>query len=151
MYKRKKGFTLVEISISLTILSLLITIFAQGFNYFTCIKDNIVIKQEINKIHSFLMLGKSMCKEKNEYGTISYDEINNKLLYERGNNLDENSKIVEIFKSIKIENINTKAGIININDKGAIITPCTIKIKDSRGLEHKITINIGGGTIDVKE
>lgn len=151
MYKRKRGFTLIEVSVCLAILSLMITIFAHGFNYFICIKDNIVIKEDINKIHSFLMLGKSICKEKGEFGSISYDEENNRLLYETNNELDKNYKIIENLKNVKIQSINSKAKIISINDKGAITTPCTIKIKDSRDVEHRITINIGGATIDVKE
>ena len=40
MYKKKRGFTLVETSIYLSILAVVLTIFLQSFNFLKAIKDN---------------------------------------------------------------------------------------------------------------
>ena len=50
MYKKKRGFTLVETSIYLSILAVVLTIFLQSFNFLKAIKDNIIIEKDINKI-----------------------------------------------------------------------------------------------------
>ena len=152
MYKKKRGFTLVETSIYLSILAVVLTIFLQSFNFLKSIKDNI-IEKDINKIHSFLMLGKSISKEKEVGGKIEYDEEKKVLLYKTRYSFDERDEQVSVSESLEnvtIENINGKAKSLLINEKGSITTPCTISIKDNRGIEHKITINIGG-SIDVKE
>lgn len=153
MYKKKKGFTLVETSVYLSILSIVIMIFIQGFSFLKSIKDNIIIEKDISKIHSFLTLGKSTSKEKGIKGRISYDEDKNMLFYEEVSLNEEKGEVnlSESLENVRIESINGKAGSLLINEKGSITTPCTISIKDSRNVEHKITINIGGGTIDVKE
>lgn len=154
MYKKKRGFTLVETSVYLSILAVVLTIFLQSFSFLKAIKDNIVIEKDINKIHSFLMIGKSISKEKAASGKISYHKEENSLLYEVTSPLDEETEKVNIsenLENVTIQNINGKANSLLINEKGSITTPCTITIKDSRDIEHKITINIGGGTIDVKE
>ncbi|MDO4535326.1 MAG: prepilin-type N-terminal cleavage/methylation domain-containing protein [Clostridium perfringens] len=154
MYKKKKGFTLVEVSVYLSVLSIVIVIFIQGFSFLKVIKDNIIIEKDINKIHSFLTLGKSMSKEKGVKGKISYDKEENILLYGIIYPLNENIEEIilsESLENVKIESINGKANSLLINENGSITTPCTIAIKDSREVEHKITINIGGGTIDIKE
>lgn len=154
MYKKKRGFTLVETSIYLSILAVVLTIFLQSFNFLKAIKDNIIIEKDINKIHLFLMLGKSISKEKEVGGKIEYDEEKKVLLYKTRYSFDERDEQVSVSESLEnvtIENINGKAKSLLINEKGSITTPCTISIKDNRGIEHKITINIGGGSIDVKE
>lgn len=153
MYKKKRGFTLVETSVYLSILSIVIAIFIQGFSFLKTIKDNIIIEKDINKIHSFLTLGKSISKEKEIRRRISYNKNENLLFYEIDSSDEKIEKIIlsESLENVKIESINGKAGSLLIDKKGSITTPCTITIKDSRGVEHKITINIGGGTIDVKE
>lgn len=154
MYKKKRGFTLVEVSVYLSILAIVSAIFLQSFSFLRTIKDNIIIETDINKIHSFLTLGKSISKKKVVSGKISYNKEENSLLYEVTSTLDKNDEKVNIsekLENVKIESINGKAGYLLVNEKGSITTPCTITIKDSRGIEHKITINIGGGTIDVKE
>lgn len=151
MYKKKKGFTLVETSVYLSILSIIILIFIQGFSFLKTIKDNIIIESDINKIHSFLTLGKAISKERGIKGRISYDE--NTLFYGIYASNEKNEEIIlsESLENVSVGGISGKAGSLLINEKGSITTPCTISIKDSRGVEHKITINIGGGTIDVKE
>ncbi len=154
MYKKKKGFTLVETIAYLSILSIVTMIFIQGFSFLKTIKDNIIIEKDINKIHSFLTLGKSISKEKGRRGRISYDKNENTLFYEEIYSSDErNEKITlsESLENVKIESIREGSDFLLINEKGSITTPCTISIKDSREVKHKITINIGGGTIDVKE
>lgn len=154
MYKKKNGFTLVEVSVYLSILAVVLTIFLQSFNFLKTIKDNIIIEKDINKIHSFLTLGKSISKERKATGKISYNEEKNILLYEATYFLNEEIQKVNIsenLENVEIKSINGNVGSLLINDKGLITTPCTIAIKDSRDIEHKITISIGGGTIDVKE
>ena len=100
------------------------------------------------------MLGKSISKEKEVGGKIEYDEEKKVLLYKTRYSFDERDEQVSVSESLEnvtIESINGKAKSLLINEKGSITTPCTISIKDNRGIEHKITINIGGGSIDVKE
>lgn len=154
MYKKKRGFTLVETSVYLSILAVILTIFLQSFSFLKTIKDNIIIERDINKIHSFLMLGKSISKEKVVSGKINYNEEENSLLYEAIYYLGGEAKKINIsekLEKVKIVNMRGEANSLLINEKGSITTPCTISIKDSRDVENKITINIGGGTIDVKE
>ncbi len=101
MYKKKRGFTLVETSIYLSILAVVLTIFLQSFNFLKAIKDNIIIEKDINKIHSFLMLGKSISKEKEVGGKIEYDEEKKVLLYKTRYSFDERDEQVSVSESLE--------------------------------------------------
>lgn len=142
MYKKKKGFTLGEVIIYLGITSLILAI-PTSFILITERAYELKVESEINKIHDFLMEAKQLSIKDNSYGKITFDNLENTLIY--GNKISHSFLKLE---AVKVS--NNMDNIINISDMGMINKAGTIFITDKNNNQRKITIVPGIWKINVK-
>lgn len=142
MYKKKKGFTLAELIIYLGVTSLILALPTS----FMLIKEsayNLKVESEINAIHDFLMEAKQLSRKDNSYGEITFDNLENTLIY--------SNKISHSFLKLEAVKVtNNMNNIIAISNMGMINNAGTILITDKNNNQRKITITVGLGKINVK-
>lgn len=146
----KKGITLIELIISLSIISIMTSIV---FLSFSCYKDyKIHINKEYysNVIIDFINNSREYCREKRVRGSIYIDFCENSFTFRV-----ENKKIDEVNfpKDIDLTyavfgNGNTK---ISINNEGEVTTAGTLEFVDGKGEKHKITISVVTSYVRIKE
>lgn len=142
MYKIKKGFTISEIIIYLSITSLVLALPTS----FMIIKERgyeLKVENEINAVHDFLIQSKQFSKKYNSSGEIIFDNLENKLIYQNK---------VKTY-SLKLEAVklnNNMNNVISISDMGMIKNAGTIVFIDKNDKQKELTITVGIGKINIK-
>lgn len=145
--KRKRGFTLIELIIVMSIISSMAIVVNVNRKGFSTVTNNIDYKMCNNSIINFINTSKQQSREYNSLGNILFSKSNNNLV------LYSNAKKVKEYnlpKGFKIRNINAQNNRIYINNKGLIQDACTFTYEDRKGETHKITICVGTGHVQVK-
>lgn len=144
MYKhnKKSGFTLVEVVIYLGVLMLLLALPTS----FLLVKNKIYslkVQKEINDVHSFLIESRQLSRNKNVYGKIMFDILDNRISYTSKYDYSE----IKLVANSIYTNMNSG---INISDGGRIDTAGTITLTGKGGEINKITIEVSTGKINIK-
>lgn len=150
---KRRGTTLIEISVVLGLLSILLLIGVKGFGVYKRIIYDIQIKQSLYDIEDTLSYGKEYCynnsKEGDYYLEKSEDSLN--VIFKCGDNKIRETTLPSSIKLAEDEwmtGISSK--VLSISNDG-YIKPETINFKDEKGARYKITIRPGGNIITVKE
>jgi prepilin-type N-terminal cleavage/methylation domain-containing protein len=143
---KKDGFTLIETTISIFILTVLLSV---GMSQST-FGNNLAYSMEkaacVYEIQNILSYGKAMCKEKNKYGKIVIDSSKNEIRFIEG--WDNIEKIVKLPTEIIIIN---KYKSIQITSEGKIAQGITIELIDKYRERQDITISVGVDLITIKD
>lgn len=142
----KKGFTLIELIIVISILSIIFSYSLVSLGAISNLENKIDVDIFDNKLLCFINRSKVYCREKQVGGDIGFN-LNRR-------NITFNNGIQEIFKMDFPENFDivssTNRHIITINDRGIVKNACSIKFKDRKGNMHCITICVGSFYAEVK-
>ena len=142
----KKGYTLIEIIITLSIIAILTSIISLGSNYYKKTADKIKNQAILTEVKTFLSFAKSYCREKGESGEIFIDE---KGKYIKLICFTKEVKSINFYDDFSIgSNSDNK---IVIDSEGVIIKSGTISIYRCGKYIGRITIDVGVGTIRVYE
>lgn len=142
---KKDGFTLIEVVVSLFILSILfgtgISLGKLGGNIYY----DINIDSYIYEVQNLLSYGKAVCNEKNQYGKFNINTRTNEIAFIAG--WDKIEKIIALPKDIKFQkNLN-----VFVTPEGKIEQGNTITLIDKNGDKYEITIRVGVDLIVIKE
>jgi prepilin-type N-terminal cleavage/methylation domain-containing protein len=172
MQKRDKGVTLIELIITLSLLSILLSFSLLSINSLKNYENNIDIDYCNNSILGLIDNSKLYCKKENSSGYIQFDLVSNEITFycysKQGQKAQQAQKIEKYIlpRKFTIYNINSEYNRIRISINGMIIDgtgidgmttnsvttdSCTITFKDSRNSLHKITIRVGTNYVEVKE
>lgn len=143
---RKYGFTLIEIVVSIFILTILFSLCLSLSKFKKNLSDDIENTGYIYEIQNLLSYGKAVCKEKNKYGKITVKASENEIRFIEG--LDNIEKIIKLPKEIKI--INNDISVL-ITPDGKISKGNTIKLIDECRRRQDITIGVGVDLIVIKD
>nr|WP_254903552.1 prepilin-type N-terminal cleavage/methylation domain-containing protein [Clostridium tyrobutyricum] len=143
---KKSGFTLIELMIVISIISVIFSFSLIKFNGFNSLKDRIYVDELNNKILSFIVKSKMYCKDRDSSGYIRFDQNNNNIIYY--NNLTRVYKM-NLPEEFKLS-INTEDNKVHINNDGMIQNAFSIKFQDGKGEMHCITVNVGTFYADIK-
>ena len=162
MQERYKGVTLIELIITLSLLSILLSFSFISINSLKNYENNIDIDYCNNSILSLIDNAKLYCKKENSSGHIQLDLGRNEMTF-----YCDNKKIEEYIlpKKFILYNINSEYKRIRININGMTIdgtgldgmttngvttNACTITFRDRKNELHKITIRVGTNYVEVK-
>lgn len=142
---KKKGFTLIESSISILILIILLSISVSSYIEINRIMTNIKLNQANYEIIDLLVYGKKYCRKYNTYGNFEINMEKKKIVFFiHGTKTIKEAELPEEF----IFNRKMK---LTVKNNGKITTGETIVIKSRQNKEHVITIRVGVDLIRQKE
>lgn len=148
MYK-KKGTTLIEIILVLSILALLsgMTIRSYYCIYNTTL-NNFSVDMCSNSILHIINDSKQYCKSKNKSGYLVFDCVKSIRFYCAGNMI----RSYTVPEGFKLNPLNSKNGkqIIDIDNLGNTGDACTICYVDRKGDNHFITLRVGTNYVQIK-
>lgn len=142
----KYGFTLIETIVSIFILTILFSVGISLSKLGIKLSNNMENSGYVYEIQNLLSYGKAVCKDKNKYGKITVNHIENEIRFiEGGDNIVE---IIKLPKEIRI--INNDISVL-IDPNGQIAQGNTIKLIDKYGQRQDITFGVSVDLIVIKE
>lgn len=141
----KKGFTIIETVISLSIMLAILTIAFLGRSSLKRYEEKLAIEHAASSIVGFINYGKSYSRSYKIPSYIILNGENNLMLVSNSKNIHE----INMPHGINISKFNDKT--INIKSKGYVSDACTIKIKSQSGFKKEISIMVGTNYVHVKE
>lgn len=143
----KKGFTLIELTLSLAITALMTVAIYASVRGYLIYKTNLTNKICINGIEMFISKARFYCYSNNIEGLILIDMDENKLIFGTKEaevdtyDLENKSLYTTSFSNNKIL----------IKSSGKISKSGSLEFRDEKRIIHKIAIQIGSGYINDQE
>jgi len=141
---KKEGFTLIETIASIAIISILFSISLSMYKFKTTVESDIHISNYLYEIQSLITYGKSICKEKENYGKLVVNTRENNIKFIE--NWDYIEKEVQLPSSLRLVSEFT----IYITPQGKLERGNTISLLDNENNRHDITIGVGVDTVTIK-
>ena len=148
----KRGYTLIEVIIVLSIISLFSSITVINVGKFKDKMDDIEFKNVGYEIKSLLSFGKSYCRKNRVAGKIIVGNDRKTIKFEVTNSSFPISKTIKLNDDMEIgSNFNSASDIKkdenNINDEGFIKSAGTIILINKNNKRIEITISVGNDII----
>lgn len=138
----KKGYTLIEIIITLSIIAILTSVISLGSTYYKKTVDKIKNQAILTEVKTFLSFAKSYCRGKGESGEIFIDE---KGKYIKFICFTKEVKSINFYDDFTIgSNFDNQIGI---NDEGFITKYGTFYMYKNNQVIGEITIAVSIDTI----
>ncbi|HBJ2622308.1 prepilin-type N-terminal cleavage/methylation domain-containing protein [Clostridium botulinum] len=141
---KKKGFTLIELIASLSIIIIIFSLTLSVSDIHSTISNDIKSKSALYDVENLLSYSKAYCKKNKKNGEIQIDNIRNKILF--GENAKKIVKQVDLTGKFKIINKND---CIQVRSNGHIKQGKTIVFQDNKNNIYKITIATGIDPINI--
>ena len=137
----KKGFTLVELIVTLSIILVISSFSVMSLNSFLETKNKIKTKEFLYEIEDMISYGRSYCINNNISGrfVIVENENTQELIFEIGKGIIrkvEYDKTLEVYEKNKVYPLSI---VINIESDGSI-TSKTIYLRNKNNEKYKISI-----------
>ncbi len=143
-----KGFTLIEMILVLSIISIIGGCSVISIKYYKTVKNKLDADYYCNATVSFINNSKMYCREKSCSLVITFDPSRNEMRLKNGmktvNTLSFSNKIILDRVSGRRTN-----GDILIDNKGYSNDACTITLKDNNSVEHQITMRVGSEFVKI--
>jgi len=143
----KKGFTLIEVVVVISIMTILFGYSLLNLRSFNRIENNIEVQLFGNTLVDFVINSKKYCKDNNLSGYIYFITNKNSAQFCCGTNVIGSVKLPVNFSELSV---NRTGGKISIDNKGFSKDACTIKFKDREGDMHYITMCVGTANVEFK-
>lgn len=143
----KKGFSLIELLVVMSIIAIVASISLLGISKYNNIKNEVDLNMTESSILGIINYGKQYCREKEKPGFVLFDLAENEVgFYNQNRKIDR----FKLPSEIKIEGINTNFNRIDIDKYGITSDAGTILLSDSNNKVFSITINVGAGYAEIK-
>ncbi len=143
----KKGFTLIEIMILISLCMIVFTISFTKLSGYNKIRNNIAIDETGISIVNFINNCRDICRKEKKQGYIIYNTKKNNMSF----SIDRKCvKDLNFPDEVSIDFINSKGGKIVIDNRGFTSNACTLRFKDNKGKIHKVTICVGSAHVEFK-
>jgi type II secretory pathway pseudopilin PulG len=143
----KKGYTLMEVLVSISIIIIFFSFSLIGISKYKDLKNDIDIELCKNEIIGIINYGKQYCRENERIGYVLFDSVSNQVKFFCNNKRIDSFKFP---KGVTMYSINTDNATIDIDKTGFTSDAGTIRIRDGKGIIHTITINVGVGYVEIK-
>lgn len=147
MIQSKKGFTLIELIIVISIISIVSCYTLVKISFFNSKIDSIDVDKCNNAIMMFINNAKLYCREKETSGTIYFYPGKDKADF---NVQCRNVEHLTLPSKFYIYDVNSAYSKINIDSKGFVSDACTISFRDRSDKLHEISIFVGTGFVQIK-
>ncbi|WP_315080420.1 prepilin-type N-terminal cleavage/methylation domain-containing protein [uncultured Clostridium sp.] len=141
---KKKGFTLIEVIASLSIIIIIFSLTLSIKDIHSTISNDIESKSALYDVENLLSYSKAYCKKNKKNGEIQIDNIRNRILF--GENAKKTVKQVVLPEEIKIIGKND---CIQVRSDGHIKQGKTIVFQDNKNNIYKVTIATGIDPINI--
>lgn len=135
---KENGFTLIETIASIFILMILFSIGLTLYKFKSNLQVDMEAASYVYEIQNLLSYGKATCKEKNKYGRVTVDRINNEIRFEEG--WDSIEKKILLPSEIRLFSNNPS---FLIKSDGKIEQGSTIILLDKFGEKYFIKVRVG--------
>jgi len=146
----RKGFTLIEIILVLSIISIIGGCSVISLKYYKTVKNKLDADYYCNATVSFINNSKMYCREKACSAIVTFDIPRNEMKLENGieivNKLEFSNKITLYQVTGRQSN-----GDIVIDNKGYSNDACTIILKDNNSVDHDITMRVGTAYVKINK
>ncbi|MBW6410928.1 prepilin-type N-terminal cleavage/methylation domain-containing protein [Clostridium weizhouense] len=143
---RKKGFTLIELVISIAIITIIFAVSISLSKMNSRIYNDIRYESLLYEIEDIISYSKAYCKNNNTSGEIQIDNKLNEISFSQ--NDDKKIKKVTLPKDI---NLIVKNEILNIGSNGHIKNGLCISVEDKYHECYDITIRVGVDLVTIKK
>lgn len=143
---RKKGYTLIEVIVVLSIITILSTAIIGGTKYFKNKSESLKFQNIAYEVKSLLSFAKSYCRKNNVVGNIVISNDRKSIFFEVSDSRYKLNRIIQLESGIEIGS-NFKLGRTKVNDEGFIKEAGTITLSDNNSKFIKITISVGNDII----
>lgn len=147
---KKKGFTLIELIITLNILVLLTTVTFTSIKAYNNRKINSKVNRYSYEIKSLLSYGKSYCRKYKSNGNFFIDTKDNVFVLQVVEKEKALKRVVYLEEDFSLL-YNYKGNSIGINKDGYIKDACTISLTYKDKVVKEIKIGVGNDIIGVTE
>lgn len=136
---RKKAFTLMELLVVMSIITIFSTITFTSYKYISKFKDNEELEYSTNICIDFILKGKNYCKNNNKSGCILYVRNKNSLYFSSDINDGEYMSLPE---NVTIEETPFISKGVKINEDGVIGSAGSINLKNKSNKRKKVIISV---------
>lgn len=143
----KKGFTLIELTISLAIAALMALVIYGSIRGYLAYKINTTNKICVQGMEMFISKSKTYCYSNNIEGLILIDMDKNQLTLSSKNKEIDSYSLIN--KALYMTNLPNNR--ITIKSSGKIANSGSIYFRDEKRDIHKITIHVGTGYVNGEE
>jgi len=146
----RKGFTLIEMILVLSIISIIGGCSVLSLKYYNTVKNKLDADYYCNATVSFINNSKMYCRENSRSAIVTFDIPRNEMKLEDGikmvNKLEFSNKIT-LYQITGRQN----NGDIVIDNKGYSNDACTIILKDNNLVDHEITMRVGTAYVKINK
>lgn len=149
---KKKGFTLIELVASLSILGIIFSIGSGSYKIYKSTYSDIKVNHALYEIEDTLSYGEIYCKNNKIAGVFYIKQNGNTLIVGLKDRLNNSIKQVKLSDSLFLDmNTNPSKGqTLNINSDGKIQSG-RIAFKDVNGKRYELTVRVGANLITIRE
>ena len=149
---KKKGFTLIELVASLSILGIIFSFGSGSYKVYKSTYSDIKINHSLYEIEDTLSYGEIYCKSNKIDGIFYIEEKKNKLIVGLKDRLGNSINKVNISDSLSLymNMDSSKIKTLNINSNGKIQSG-SIKFKAINGKKYELTVRVGANLITIRE
>ncbi|MDF2504036.1 type II secretion system protein [Clostridium sp.] len=152
--QRKKlvfnGFTLIEVLVVMTIISIVTSITLIEVKNYKTLKNEIEVKNFNSEMISLINVVRGQCILRESFAQILFEKGKNEVITYEGKSIRNRLKLPLGFE-IKENNVTNGNNLIYFDSRGMISTPCSLKYSDRNGKKHVITIGVGTAYAEIKE
>ncbi|NFG62157.1 prepilin-type N-terminal cleavage/methylation domain-containing protein [Clostridium sp. CMCC3677] len=141
---KKKGFTLIEVIASLSIILIIFSLTLSVKDIHSTISNDIESKSALYDVENLLSYSKAYCKKNRKSGEIQIDNIRNRILFGK----DGLTTVKQVVLPRKIR-IISKNDCIQVRSNGHIKQGKTIVFQDNKNNIYKVTIATGIDPINI--
>ncbi|GAA0723840.1 hypothetical protein GCM10008905_16950 [Clostridium malenominatum] len=147
MKRIKKGFTLIELTLSIAIIMSMMAMYKFTYRGFHNLLNKVDILKCNNSVLEFINFSKRYCRENDALGKVYFSKGENSMMLIIGG---RNVKKYKLPSGFKITFINATNSVLNVNKLGQSSDGCTMKYKDRNNNEQTITVSVGTGYVQIK-
>ncbi|SFC96370.1 type II secretion system protein [Clostridium uliginosum] len=143
---KKKGFTLIEVVVSMAIISILFGATLSLSKMSSNISNDIKFENSLYEIENLLSYAKAYCKKNNMAGEIQIDSSRNQIIF-----FENSSHVIKRLILPEEAKLTYNKECLDISSRGHIKRGLTILVQDKWSKTHNITIRVGIDLIDIKD
>ncbi|WP_097025777.1 type II secretion system protein [Clostridium peptidivorans] len=143
----KRGFTLIEILMVMSIIGILISYGMFKHTYFVKLQNRVDYKFCNNSILNIINNSKEYCRENKITGLLKFNKHNGTIVLSCS---DIPIYRYSIPNNFKFTYINASDNIILIDNLGFTTSACTIKYLDRMEVEHVLSLCVGTAHVQIK-